>query len=56
MQKEPTDQRVPLMMEASLLDKIDNYRLSRKIWSRAEAIRNLIRGGLEKEMPVSTGE
>jgi metal-responsive CopG/Arc/MetJ family transcriptional regulator len=56
MQKEPTDQRVPLMMEASLLNQIDDYRLSKKIWSRAEAIRNLIRGGLEKEMPASAGK
>lgn len=56
MQKEPTDQRVPLMMEASLLDQIDAYRLSKRIWSRAEAIRNLIRGGLEKEMPAAAGE
>ncbi len=56
MQKEPTDQRVPLMMEASLLDQIDTYRLSKKIWSRAEAIRNLIRAGLEKEIPAATGE
>jgi metal-responsive CopG/Arc/MetJ family transcriptional regulator len=54
--REPTDQRVPLMMEASLLDQIDAYRLSKKIWSRAEAIRHLIRGGLEKEMPAAAGE
>jgi metal-responsive CopG/Arc/MetJ family transcriptional regulator len=56
MQKEPADQRVPLMMEASLRDQIDAYRLSKKIWSRAEAIRKLIRGGLEKEMPAPAGE
>ncbi|MBY3332506.1 hypothetical protein HFN98_18015 [Rhizobium laguerreae] len=56
MRKEPTDQRVPLMMEASLLNQIDDYRLSKKIWSRAGAIRSLIRGGLEKEMPAPAGE
>jgi metal-responsive CopG/Arc/MetJ family transcriptional regulator len=53
---EPKEQRVPLMMEASLLDQVDDYRLTKKIWSRSEAIRNLIREGLQKEMPAQTGE
>lgn len=54
MKKEPTDKRIPLMMEESLLNQIDDYRLSKKIWSRGEAIRNLIRGGLEAEMKTAT--
>jgi metal-responsive CopG/Arc/MetJ family transcriptional regulator len=53
---EPKDERVPLMMEASLLDQIDGYRLAHKVWSRGEAIRKLVKVGLEKEMPASAGE
>ncbi|NTF35530.1 hypothetical protein [Agrobacterium rubi] len=54
MEKEPTDQRVPLMMEASLLEKVDEYRLSKRIWSRGKAIRQLIDRGLEAEMKTAT--
>ncbi|WP_172965698.1 hypothetical protein [Agrobacterium sp. FDAARGOS_525] len=50
MKKEPTDQRVPLMMEESLLEKVDEYRLSKRIWSRGKAIRQLIECGLKAEM------
>ncbi|WP_157951565.1 hypothetical protein [Agrobacterium pusense] len=58
MKREPTDQRVPLMMEESLLDRVDEYRLSKRIWSRGKAIRQLIECGLkaEEESPVTTGE
>lgn len=54
MSKEPTDQRVPLMMEASLLEKVDEYRLSKRIWSRGKAIRQLIECGLEAEMKTAS--
>jgi len=54
MTREPTDQRVPLMMEASLLEKVDEYRLSNKVWSRGKAIRQLIESGLKAEMKTAT--
>ncbi|WP_275790474.1 hypothetical protein [Pararhizobium gei] len=56
VKSEPKDERVPLMMETSLLDEIDGYRIAHKVWSRGEAIRKLVKLGLEKEMPVSAGE
>lgn len=56
MEREAKEQRVPLMMEASLLDRIDTYRFDRRIGSRAEAIRNLIKDGLNMEMPAQAGE
>ena len=56
MKKEPKDERVPIVMEASLLDQIDDYRLAHKIWSRSEAIRGLVKIGLGKEMPAPAGE
>lgn len=57
MQTELKDQRVPIMMEQSLLDQIDEFRFVRRIGSRGEAIRQLIKDALIiKEMPVSAGE
>jgi len=56
LDKEPKELRIPLMMEASLLEQIDQFRLTYKIWSRGEAIRKLVREGLQKEIPAPTGE
>jgi hypothetical protein len=45
--KERKETRIALMIEPSLLDRIDNYRFLRRIGSRAEAMRNLINEALE---------
>lgn len=56
MKKEPKEERVPLVMEPSLLERIDAYRFGLRIGSRSEAIRRLIKAGLEgKEMPAPAG-
>ncbi|NYT33901.1 hypothetical protein [Rhizobium sp. WYCCWR 11128] len=47
--KEHKDQRIPLMAEPSLVDEIDTYRFTNRIGTRAEAVRHLIRLGLENE-------
>lgn len=57
MQKEGKDSRIPLMMEPSLVERIDTYRFANRIGSRAQAVRDLVRDALDlKEMPVSAGE
>ncbi|WLR94218.1 hypothetical protein [Shinella zoogloeoides] len=56
MEKEPKEERVPMVMEASLLQRIEAYRFGKRIGSRSEAIRQLIKVGLEKEMPAPAGE
>lgn len=55
MSKEPKDERIPIMMEASLLERVETYRFTNRIGSRGEAIRRLVREGLEKEMPAPAG-
>lgn len=56
MQKEAKEARIPLMMEPSLVERIDTYRFANRIGSRAEAVRKLIREALEgKEMPAPAG-
>lgn len=55
VKKEAKEQRVPLVMEPSLLQRIDTYRFGLRIGSRSEAIRQLIKAGLEKEMPAPAG-
>lgn len=56
MQKEAKDARIPLMVEPSLVKRIDTFRFSNCISSRAETIRHLIKKGLEKEVPALAGE
>ena len=57
MQKEAKEARIPLMMEPSLVERIDTYRFANRIGSRAEAVRKLVREALEeKEMPAPAGE
>lgn len=48
MKREAKEQRVPLVMEPSLVHRIDTYRFSKRISSRSEAIRLLIKEGLSK--------
>ena len=55
MKKEQKEQRVPMVMEPSLLQQIETYRFGKRIGSRSEAIRQLIKSGLEKEMPAPAG-
>lgn len=40
------DQRVPIMMTTAELEAIDDWRAERRIWSRGEAIRQLVTEGL----------
>lgn len=56
MQKESKDARIPLMMEPSLVERIDTFRFGNRIATRAEAVRQLIKAGLEKEMPAQAGQ
>lgn len=53
MKKEPKDQRIPLMMESTLVDQIDDYRFANRIATRAEAVRSLIKKALP-EMKTAT--
>ncbi len=39
-------ERVPMFMAKSEVEAIDDWRLERRIWSRSEAIRQLIELGL----------
>jgi len=55
VQKEAKDLRIPMVMEPSLLRKIEDYQFGKRLSSRSEAIRQLIRSGLEKEMPAAAG-
>lgn len=56
MENEARDARIPIMMEPALVERIDTFRFSNRIGTRAEAVRQLIRAGLAKEMPASAGE
>jgi metal-responsive CopG/Arc/MetJ family transcriptional regulator len=44
-------ERLPFMCEKNLLDEIDNYSYSNRIRTRAEAIRRLIKVGLQAAAP-----
>jgi hypothetical protein len=54
--KERKDQRLALMIEPTLVGQIDTYRFSNRIGSQAEAMRALIRKGLEAETKTATSE
>lgn len=41
-------ERIPIMFDSSLLDRVDEYRFSNRIGTRAAAIRELIVKGMEK--------
>lgn len=47
MNKKPKEQRIPLMMENSMVEEIDDFRFSNRIATRAEAIRTLIKMSLK---------
>ena len=47
--KERKEARFALMLEPSLVERVDTYRFASRITTRAEAIRVLIKSGLEKE-------
>jgi metal-responsive CopG/Arc/MetJ family transcriptional regulator len=47
MSTEPKDQRVPVMMSQSELKAIDDWSFEQRIRSRGEAIRRLIKMGLD---------
>ena len=47
MPDEPIDQRVALVMRASELREVDDWSFAHRIRSRGEAIRRLIKLGLE---------
>lgn len=52
--KEGKEQRIALMMEPSLAERIDDFRFVRRIGSRAEAIRQLVETGLTAETKTAT--
>lgn len=39
--------RVPMMMEPTMVEKIDNWSFAKRIRTRAEAIRQLVQVGME---------
>ena len=46
----PSDKpKLLLVIEKELLEKVDDYRFDNRIPSRAEAVRELLRKGLEAE-------
>jgi metal-responsive CopG/Arc/MetJ family transcriptional regulator len=47
------DKRVPVMMTAAELKAIDDWRFTRRIHSRSEAIRQLVALGLKAEEGAS---
>lgn len=48
---EKKDVRINLVMSPSELDQLDEWRASRRIWSRSEAIRRLVSEGIQKDEP-----
>lgn len=56
LQGRPNDERrIGTTFTRAELAEIDDWGFARKIRSRSEAIRRLVREGLEKEMPASAG-
>lgn len=49
MTKELKDQRIAIMLTPSELKEVDDWSFARRIRSRGEAIRQLIRAGLGAE-------
>ncbi|MBF0246832.1 MAG: ribbon-helix-helix protein, CopG family [Alphaproteobacteria bacterium] len=47
MNEEPKDHRVPIMMSQSEIEAVDDWAFANRIRSRSEAIRRLVRLGLE---------
>lgn len=47
MDNEPKDCRVPIMMTRSEIDAIDDWAFANRIRSRSDAIRRLVKMGLE---------
>lgn len=48
-------QRIPLMFDPEMVERIDDHRHANRIGSRAEAIRQLIEKGLGEERVSATG-
>lgn len=44
-------ERIPIMCEKRLVDRIDDYSYTHRIRTRAEAIRQLIKAGLNNGKP-----
>ncbi|MCF3642998.1 ribbon-helix-helix domain-containing protein [Rhizobium sp. TRM95111] len=42
-------ERVPIMFDPSLLQKLDDYSFQNRIRTRAEAVRRLVAKGIEQE-------
>jgi metal-responsive CopG/Arc/MetJ family transcriptional regulator len=51
-QLEPLDQRVQLMMTASELADVDEWAIANAVRGRSQAIRQLIRAGLDAQAPA----
>lgn len=51
--KEKKDRRIAMMIEPTLVNKIDTFRFSNRIGSQAEAMRKLIKIGLENEVATT---
>jgi len=41
--------RIQLVISPSELERLDAWRVSRRIWSRSEAIRRLVAEGIERD-------
>ena len=47
LEEEPRDKRVPIMLTASEVAQIDDWRFANRVATRSEAVRRLFRIGLE---------
>jgi metal-responsive CopG/Arc/MetJ family transcriptional regulator len=47
------DVRVPMHMSKSEVDAIDDWRIERRVWSRSEAIRQLVQAGIKATASLS---
>lgn len=50
-QMEKKDVRIQLVISASEVEALDEWRAKQRIWSRSEAIRRLIAEGVAKDEP-----
>ena len=49
-------ERIPIMFDRELVERIDDYSFAARIRTRSEAVRHLIREGLEKVTENEKGE
>ena len=56
LEKEMKTERIAMMMERSTLNAIDDWGFNNRVRSRAEAVRILVRRGIEAGNEMKKGE